>query len=262
MGRGRAADAETMRGACACMRRDPDYRAAWAVQAGPVRLEAAPCPLRVETRADLAAADWGLAVWENPHLEAWRTPFLPGMPVLVAEPDPDSWPDATPLLGLLGDAGARLEGLRLMNGRFVLKAELGDAALQILVPSGRAFGPADGIVAKLRLDLPLEAPVGRIADLWRVAGRPPPPRPGWARDGRIARWCRYWTGWRRRSRSAGWLSASGARQGLLWSGAPRAGCAQVRRWIPKALAGGGWRDLVPRHVPELWRDAPVAGPDA
>ena len=40
--------------------------------------------------------------------------------------------------------------------------------------------------------------------------------------------------------------------------------AQVRRWIPKAraLAAGGWRDLVPRHVPEMWRDAPTAGPDA
>ena len=40
--------------------------------------------------------------------------------------------------------------------------------------------------------------------------------------------------------------------------------AQVRRWIPKArtLAGGGWRELVPRDVPELWRDASTAGPDA
>lgn len=39
--------------------------------------------------------------------------------------------------------------------------------------------------------------------------------------------------------------------------------AQVRRWIPKAraLAEGGWRDLVPRQVPELWRGAPAAGPD-
>ena len=27
--------------------------------------------------------------------------------------------------------------------------------------------------------------------------------------------------------------------------------SQIRRWIPKAeaLAAGGWRDLVPRHVP-------------
>ncbi len=172
------------------MRREAAYRAAWAAQAGPVRFEAAPFPLRIQTRADLAAADWGLGAWENPDNERWRTPFLPGMPVLVAEPDPDPWPDPTTLLGLLGEAGAKLEGLRLLNGRFVLKAELGDAVLQILVPSGRVFGPADGIVAKLGLGLPLEAPVGRIADLWRVAGRPPPPRMRPFRDGRIARWCR------------------------------------------------------------------------
>lgn len=39
--------------------------------------------------------------------------------------------------------------------------------------------------------------------------------------------------------------------------------AQVRRWIPKAkaLAEGGWRDLVPCHAPESWRDAPTVGPD-
>ena len=228
MGRGKAADAETMRGACAwaCMRREPGYRAAWAAQAGPLRFEAAPFPLRVQTAADLAAAEWGLAVWEDPDVEVWRTPFWPGMPALVAEPDPDPWPDPTPLLELLGAAGARLEGLRLLNGRFVLKAELGDAALQILVPSGRVFGPGDGIVAKLGLSLPLEAPVGRIADLWRVCGRPPPPRTGRVRDGRIARWCRCWTGSGRRSRTAGWPSASGARQGLPRSGAPTAGCAR------------------------------------
>ncbi len=228
MGRGKAADAETMRGACAwaCMRREPGYRAAWAAQAGPVRFEAAPFPLRVQTGADLAAAEWGLAVWEDPDAEAWRTPFWPGMPTLVAEPDPDPWPDPTPLLGLLGEEGARLEGLRLLNGRFVLKAELGDAALQILVPSGRVFGPGDGIVAKLGLSLPLEAPVGRIVDLWRVAGRPPPPRTRPFRGGRIARWCRCWTGSGRRSRIAGWPNASGARQGWPRSGAPKAGCAR------------------------------------
>ena len=39
--------------------------------------------------------------------------------------------------------------------------------------------------------------------------------------------------------------------------------AQVRRWIPKAraLAEGGWRDLVPRHAPEPWWDAPTVGPN-
>ena len=33
--------------------------------------------------------------------------------------------------------------------------------------------------------------------------------------------------------------------------------SQMRRWIPKAraLADGGWRDLVPRAVPEEWQEA-------
>ncbi len=149
-----------------------------------------------------------------------------------SETSPESgrlrWPVGTipAWAGLLGEAGARLEGIRLLNGRFVLKAELGDAALQILVPSGRAFGPGDGIVAKLGLSLPLEAPVGRMFDLWRVAGRPPPPRTRPFRDGRIARWCRCWTGSGRRSRIAGWPSASGARQWSPRSGVPKAGCAR------------------------------------
>jgi len=64
MGRGKAADADATRGSCAwaCTRRDPGYRAVWAAQAGPVRFEAAAFPLRVQTAADLAAAEWGLAV--------------------------------------------------------------------------------------------------------------------------------------------------------------------------------------------------------
>ena len=68
MGRGKA-DAERMRGAWACMRRDPGYRVAWAAQAGPVRFEPAPFPLRVQTGADLAAAHRGLAVWEDQDVE-------------------------------------------------------------------------------------------------------------------------------------------------------------------------------------------------
>ncbi|MCY4584126.1 MAG: hypothetical protein OXE50_15215, partial [Chloroflexi bacterium] len=79
---------------------------------------------------------------------------------------------------LLAKAGASVEGLRLLDGRFVLKVELGNALLQILVPSGRTFGSGDGIMAKLGLALPLEAVVARIGDLWRGSGRPPPPRSG------------------------------------------------------------------------------------
>lgn len=163
--------------AWAYMRRNPGYRAAWAAHAAPPRFEQAEIPIRLQTEADLLAeAEWALLAWEDPGAEAWRSPFWSGVPMLIGEPDPAPWPDPAPLLGMLAGAGARVEGLRLLDGRFVLKAELGNALLQILVPSGRSFGPGDGIMAKLGLPLPLEAVVGRIEDLWRATGRPPPPR--------------------------------------------------------------------------------------
>ena len=176
-----ARDRETLRGAhaWAYLRRDPDYRAAWAAHAAPPRFEAAGFPLRVQSQADLLAeAKWALFAWEDPEAQAWRSPFWSAIPMLIGEPDPDPWPDPAPLLPLLADAGARVEGLRLLDGRFVLKVERGNALLQILVPSGRAFAPGDGLMAKLGLSLPLEAAVGRVEDLWRVAGRMPPPRSG------------------------------------------------------------------------------------
>ena len=163
--------------AWAYMRRNPGYREAWAAHAAPPRFDRADIPIRLQTEADLKAkAEWALLAWEDPGAEAWRSPFWSDVPMLVGEPDPDPWPGPAPLLPLLADAGARVEGLRLLNGRFVLKAELGNTLLQILVPSGRAFGPGDGIMAKLGLALPLAAVVPRVEDLWRVTGRPPPPR--------------------------------------------------------------------------------------
>ena len=183
MSRGKVADRDAVLGAhaWAYLRRNSGYREAWAAHAAPPRFEDADIPIRLQTEADLLAeAGWGLLAWEDPGAEAWRSPFWSGIPMLVGEPDPDPWPDPwpdpAPLLPLLASAGARVEGLRLLDGRFVLKAELGNALLQILVPSGRAFGPEDGIMAKLGLPLPLEAVVPRIGDLWRVTGRPPPPR--------------------------------------------------------------------------------------
>jgi len=184
MSRGGTAARGAVRGALAWayLRRDPAYRAAWAAHAGPARFEGAGFPLRVQTEADLlAAADWALLAWEDPAPAAWRSPFWCGVPMLIGEPDPDPWLDPAPLLPLLADAGARVEGLRLLDGRFVLKVEQGNALLQILVPSGRAFGPGDGLMAKLGLSLPLEAAVARVEDLWRVAGRLPPPRSVWVR---------------------------------------------------------------------------------
>ena len=175
-----------MRGAhaWAYLRHDPGYLGDWDLHGAAPRFEAGDIPLRVQTEADLlAAARWALLAWEDPGAALWRSPFWSGIPMLVGEPDPAPI-DPAPLLGLLADAGARVEGLRLLDGRFVLKAELGNALLQIMVPSGRAFGPCDGIMAKLGLSLPLQAAVGRIEDLWRVAGRAPPPRSGRVRGRR------------------------------------------------------------------------------
>ena len=138
--RSAAADRDAILGAhaWAYMRYDPDYRRAWAAHAGLPRFEEAGFPVRVQTEADLLAeADWELLAWEDPGARAWRSPFWSGVPMLVGEPDPEPWPDPAPLLGLLVEAGARVEGLRLLDGRFVLKAELGNALLQIMVPSGR-----------------------------------------------------------------------------------------------------------------------------
>ena len=178
MSRGKAPARDPVLGAhaWAYMRRNPGYREAWAAHAVPLRFEDADIPVRVQTEADLLAeAEWALLAWEDPGAEVWRSPFWSGVPMLIGEPDPDPWPDPAPLLPLLAEAGAQVEGLRLLDGRFVLKAELGNALLQILVPSGRLFGSGDGIMAKLGLPLPLEAVVARIGDLWRVTGRPPPP---------------------------------------------------------------------------------------
>ena len=186
MTRGAAADRDAVLGAhaWAYLRHDPVYREDWAAHAGAPRFEDGGIPLRVQTEADLeAAAHWALLAWEDPGAAAWRSPFWSAVPMLVGEPDPAPI-DPAPLLGLLAGAGARVEGLRLLDGRFVLKAELGNALLQIMVPSGRAFGPSDGIMAKLGLSLPLEAQVTRLGDLWRVAGRLPPPRSRRARERR------------------------------------------------------------------------------
>ena len=110
MGRGRAKDPDPLLGAhaWAYMRRDPDYRADWALHAGPPRFEAAAFPLRVQTGADLAAADWALPVWEDPDAAMWRSPFWSGIPMLVGEPDPDPWPDTTAgraVSGVIGSLG-------------------------------------------------------------------------------------------------------------------------------------------------------------
>ena len=86
--------------------------------------------------------------------------------MLIGEPDPDPCVDGTPLLPLLAEAGARVEGLRLTDGRLVVKVQLRAASLQILVPSRRVFDPRDEIMVKVAESLPLEMIVTRIEEFW------------------------------------------------------------------------------------------------
>ncbi|MYG80391.1 MAG: hypothetical protein F4187_00820, partial [Gemmatimonadetes bacterium] len=97
--------------AWAYMRCNPRYCEDRDAHAAPPRFEDADIPIRVQTEADLSAEAWNLLAWECPRPEAWRSPFWSGVPMLVAEPDPAPWPDPTPLLGMLAEAGARVEGL-------------------------------------------------------------------------------------------------------------------------------------------------------
>ena len=132
----------------------------------------------------------------------------------------------------------------------MLKAELGNALLQIMVPSGRAFGPGDGIMAKLGLSLPLEMAVGGVEDLWRVSGRPPPssepPGPG-PEHAELLNVLDALGAKKSQQKVA--VAALGADGTEAWdpNGGPR---SKARRRIGKAAAlrDGGWRAfLEPRR---------------
>ena len=129
--------------------------------------EAAPFPIRARTEADGKAASWGLLAWEDPFDEAGPvSPFWADAPMLEAAPEPS----AHPLTDLLEAPGLRLSGLRLEDGALILKAERGEAAVQMRIADGAGFDPAGGIALRLPLTLDLRQHLSRVADLWSVAG--------------------------------------------------------------------------------------------
>jgi hypothetical protein len=129
--------------------------------------EAAPFPIRARTEADGKAASWGLLAWEDPFDEAGPvSPFWADAPMLEAAPEPS----APPLTDLLEAPGLRLSGLRLEDGAVILKAERGDAAVQVRIADGQGFDPAGGIALRVPLTLDLRQHLSRVADLWSVAG--------------------------------------------------------------------------------------------
>ena len=129
----------------------PVYQAAWRRRRGrqqPCLTERAPFPIRLQTVADLAAARFGLYAWEHPFAECGAiSPFwhvAPMLPSSVAA-------GGLPLIGADLPRGVIAEGLRLLDGRLVLKLEMGPAAAQFRLAAGRGFDPEDGVMAQHNL---------------------------------------------------------------------------------------------------------------
>ena len=156
---------------------DPEYAAAFREMAAPPVFEDAPFPIRIQTEADLAAAEpWGLLAWQDPLAEpgpAWLfwidAPMLEGIATRRA----------APFLPLAAAAGATVTGLRLADGDLIMKIEQGVRAVQVRIETARPFTAEDGIRLFLDVDLELSVRIRRLRDIWHVTGGPPP------RQGRV-----------------------------------------------------------------------------
>ena len=148
------------------------YRAAYEAHAEPPVYEEAPFPVRVQSEADLAARDpWRIEAWENPFArDGPASPFLAGEAMLAGEGSPR----ASPLVPFLAAAGARLDGLMLLDGTLLLKIEQDGRAVQVRVTEEGPLLAGGGL--RLYHDYGLELPVDitRLEDLWSVSGGPAP----------------------------------------------------------------------------------------
>ena len=160
------------------------YRAAWEARAQtPVFEEGTGFPVRIQSEADIPARDpWKIAAWENPFArDGPAAPFWAGERMLEAEGSPT----AAPLLPYLADAGARIDGLRLLDGTLIVKVEQVGRAVQIRVTGDGPLHAGGGL--RLHYDAGPELPmeIARMTDLWSVLGGPVPRqgRVRWGRNG-------------------------------------------------------------------------------
>ena len=148
------------------LRSDPDYKADWRASGGaaPV-VESAGFALRVQARADLDAARWGLLAWEDPRERSGFRPFWIDGKMLeaeVAEPGGSIDP-----VGMMARAtGMNVSGLRLLDGALILKVKRGRRMEQIRVPKGESF---DLERSGLQLRLPCDGhPSAVLPRLWNL----------------------------------------------------------------------------------------------
>jgi len=160
--------------------KNPDYVADWRAYAGPTVREPPPHVIRRQTEADLTAARWKLLAREDPHKPQWAVPFWADgatVEARVAEPGRDprhSWPR------LLGRAEARFAGLRLLDGRLVLKVSRDRETGQVEVIDGAALDPAlSGLEVRSRQAGHARGRWVRLRSLrpivFRASGDPPSP---------------------------------------------------------------------------------------
>lgn len=154
------------------LRRNPRYIEAWRKAApAPAPAETAPFPIRGQTAADLEAAAWGLLAWEGPLTEGGpASPFWAEAPMVEGKAAP---PGEPALVEALRAPEAQLSGLRSDGGALILKAEQGDAAVQVRIPDGEAFDPSGGLAFQLTFGLGLTARLTRIGELWAIAAAQP-----------------------------------------------------------------------------------------
>ena len=159
------------------------YRSAYESHAEAPAFQEAAFPVRIQSETDLAARHpWQIEAWENPFArDGPASPFLAGEPMLEGEGSSR----APPLLPILAGAGARIDGLRLLDGTLVVKIEHDGRAVQIRVKKEGPLLAGGGI--RLYLDFGLELPmeIARLTDLWSVSGGPAPRqgRVRWGRNG-------------------------------------------------------------------------------
>ena len=193
------------------------YRDAWAKRRHLSGLpERAPFPVRLQTAADLAAAAWGMAAFEDPYAERPLAPFWMQAGVI----DGRVAPDARPLTRLAAEGGATLSGLRLGDGALMLRIEREGRSVQVRFPRGAVF-PEDGGLLLVR-------EVASIEDVWLGA---PVPRPGRGRT-ETPNFCWRWKARRKGSPGARSRCGSGAGSGSRRSTTTAAGC------IPASSAAG------------------------
>ena len=124
---------------------------------------------------------WRMEAWENPFArDGPASPFWAGEAMLEAEGSPTA-----PFLPMLVASGARIDGLRLLDGTLIVKIEEDGRAVQIRVTRDGPLLAGGGL--RLYHDYGLELPmeIARLTDLWSVSGGPAPRqgRVRWARNG-------------------------------------------------------------------------------